>query len=133
MVGSLMALGGAISGCVGIAEFWVIVFGASYGDSASTGDGVTFAESVECAKVASRGAAFVAESTGTTISAVFGIVAVVALVVSTSVTDDTLSIGSKNALSLCSGTLTARPFFFGIGASLLAACFLLCSDSEIAS
>ena len=36
------ALGGANDGCVGVAEFWVLVFVESRVTSASTGDGVDF-------------------------------------------------------------------------------------------
>ena len=49
------ALCGAKDDCTGVAEFWVLVFGASSGARASDGNGVSFAENFGGVKVLSGG------------------------------------------------------------------------------
>ena len=46
-------LGGANSGCAGVAEFWVLVFGVSLSDNTITVDSVTFVEIVGGVRVSS--------------------------------------------------------------------------------
>ena len=109
------------------------MFGASRGTSSL--DGVAFAESVGGVKLDSRswGAEFIVAATGSTVSTVFGIVAVVTAIVFVAVAADAAAIGLKSVLSLGGSTLVVLHFFFGIDAVVVVARFLLCSESELAS
>ena len=75
----------------------------------------------------------VVSSTGSIMSTVFGIIAVVVIVVLAAIAAAAVAMGSKVSLSLGSRTIFARPFFFGIVTTLIAARFMSCSSSDLAS